>query len=903
MCKTYIATRQTPLGVQGWADLLKALHLANNDTRLEASFAEQLGFEKLPEQEDRPDDDFIPIGAKLEPKPQQPEPATDQSSIFHPYYLHSLQTVVSSAEWLAAAPDNSAELGGLTQQDQGPWRAKHTPPPHTPIVPWTRLWPKLRQLVAVTHAAGLDMPLLIKHIAQGEALRVLPRRRRSAWPAPLIVVLDFSDRLTPYWQDWQQLRRHLQQVLHGNVRFFRLNGLPTQSLQVIQHGIPQPGFSPWPKLSAGDSLLLVSDLGMVDAAHPWPRQCWQNRLSDWQRQGVVVSVLAPVAARHLQAELLGLAKTVRLSPDSSLRALPRLLPSTQPQVTAVPKDRDSLLSMMAVASRVEPGLLRELRRCLPQYGQDAGLEGEVWCFPQLDTAASACALSPWAVQEWREKFAKLPEALQARTLTCLRAYHAGLPQAICHEETLVWHYLANKSLTSNKDIESETQQAREFFLRLKNTLQVAEPTDSAGTWALQVQLAGHHLEWVGPTLKNDQQYKPYLATIAAAIMQAKAVDVPQKLPGQIDPVTWLQGLPVQPAQTFCLRQNSALHLELIQAQNLLSVSKYTSRLADIDLDRQAVLLAWRQSDQTQDYFSWFNEDFAGSDNIKLNQLLSKVPAITDGFELHTGRHRLSFQRFQPPKWASGWGQDQFGLYADLKLNQVSQRLRWIAPGTFMMGSPESEVEREIHEIQHEVTLTKGYWLADTACTQAMWREVMGDNPSVFKEFASLPVESVSWDDVEAFLQKLDGVFAEQNLQARLPTDAEWEYACRAGTSTPFAFGENINSNQVNYDGNYPYVNGEKSLYRGHTVPVKTFPANAWGLYEMHGNVWEWCDDWYGEYDLTVTTDPPGASEGVVRVMRGGSWRDDGRLCRSACRLSWQPDYRYLSTGFRLALNE
>lgn len=129
MCKTYIATRQTPLGVQGWADLLKALHLANNDTRLEASFAEQLGFEKLPEQEDRPDDDFIPIGAKLEPKPQQPEPATDQSSIFHPYYLHSLQTVVSSAEWLAAAPDNSAELGGLTQQDQGPWRAKHTPPP------------------------------------------------------------------------------------------------------------------------------------------------------------------------------------------------------------------------------------------------------------------------------------------------------------------------------------------------------------------------------------------------------------------------------------------------------------------------------------------------------------------------------------------------------------------------------------------------------------------------------------------------------------------------------------------------------------------------------------------------------------------------------------------------------
>ena len=257
----------------------------------------------------------------------------------------------------------------------------------------------------------------------------------------------------------------------------------------------------------------------------------------------------------------------------------------------------------------------------------------------------------------------------------------------------------------------------------------------------------------------------------------------------------------------------------------------------------------------------------------------------------------------PPFWAVEWGQHRrFGLYAWLRVNDVLQCFRWIEPGTFLMGSPETEAERSGDETQHAVTLSKGFWLADTACTQALWLAVMGENPSGFKEDVNNPVEQVSWEDVQRFIKALNGLFTE--LNARLPTEAEWEYACRAGTTTAFAFGENISPEQVNYNGNFPYVNGAKGLYREKTVPVKLLPPNSWGLYEMHGNVLEWCADWYAaDYDTTVeaATDPAGPTTGTDRVLRGGYWSNGGWRCRSADRSWGGPDKRNYFIGFRLAL--
>jgi len=217
-----------------------------------------------------------------------------------------------------------------------------------------------------------------------------------------------------------------------------------------------------------------------------------------------------------------------------------------------------------------------------------------------------------------------------------------------------------------------------------------------------------------------------------------------------------------------------------------------------------------------------------------------------------------------------------------------------------MGSPESEPERNDDETLHQVTLTKGFWMGDTACTQALWQTVLGNNPASFKDNVNNPVETVSWNDAQKFLQTLNNMVSGSN--ARFPTEAEWEYACRAGTNTPFSFGDTITSEQVNYDGNYPYANGKKGLYRQKTVPVKSLPPNAWGLHEMHGNVWEWCQDWYGAYPAESVTNPEGSQAGVERVIRGGSWCNGGRDCRSTFRFWLVPGNCDETLGFRLALD-
>lgn len=249
----------------------------------------------------------------------------------------------------------------------------------------------------------------------------------------------------------------------------------------------------------------------------------------------------------------------------------------------------------------------------------------------------------------------------------------------------------------------------------------------------------------------------------------------------------------------------------------------------------------------------------------------------------------------PYAWCSASGEDEFGIWLEFDVKGISQRMRWICQGKYLMGSPEYEPERYDYENQHEVTLTKGFWLADTACSQELWQAVMETNPSRFKG-ARKPVENVSWDDCMKFIQRLNSFF--NGVSFSLPTEAQWEYACRAGTTTPFSFGRNITTEQVNYNGDYPYTIGEKGLNRQQTVEIKSLPPNQWGLYEMHGNVWEWCSDWFGEYATGSAVDPVGPAEGSYRVIKGGSSFSSGGNCRCACRSRSDPGNRYERNGFR-----
>jgi len=234
------------------------------------------------------------------------------------------------------------------------------------------------------------------------------------------------------------------------------------------------------------------------------------------------------------------------------------------------------------------------------------------------------------------------------------------------------------------------------------------------------------------------------------------------------------------------------------------------------------------------------------------------------------------------------------VVADLP-NGVKLELLPIKAGTFMMGSPGSEADRDSDENLHQVTITKNYWLGKYLVTQAQWKAVMGsNNPSDF-EGDNLPVENVSWNDAQEFIMKLNHMTEGKRpdgYRYMLPTEAQWEYACRAGTITPFSFGETLDEKQANFSGNIKQ-----------TSPVGSYPPNAWGLYDMHGNVWEWCADWYDDYPSVGSSrfDQTGPTSGSGRVSRGGSWLYIGRSCRSALRLGFVPDGRGYDLGFRLAL--
>jgi formylglycine-generating enzyme required for sulfatase activity len=252
-------------------------------------------------------------------------------------------------------------------------------------------------------------------------------------------------------------------------------------------------------------------------------------------------------------------------------------------------------------------------------------------------------------------------------------------------------------------------------------------------------------------------------------------------------------------------------------------------------------------------------------------------------------------------------------------NSIHMRLRLIPAGKFLMGSPEEEKDRSGNETpRHPLEISRPFYLGAYPVTQEEYRAVTGTNPSYFSpggagkdkvaglDTRRFPVEQVSWHEAVAFCAKLSGLGQEQSAGRtyRLPTEAEWEYACRAGTSGPFNFGNVLNGDQANCDGRAPYGTERKGPYLGRTCQVGSYPANAWGLFDMHGNVWQWCNDWHDEeyFRRTPEKDPPGPESGPAgeRSVRGGGWQAPASECRSADRGRIKPDLRGNNLGFRVA---
>jgi formylglycine-generating enzyme required for sulfatase activity len=275
-------------------------------------------------------------------------------------------------------------------------------------------------------------------------------------------------------------------------------------------------------------------------------------------------------------------------------------------------------------------------------------------------------------------------------------------------------------------------------------------------------------------------------------------------------------------------------------------------------------------------------------------LLSAISSCcpgTAGYDWHSGESEVIQTSSQMQKSAGSSRETNFS-------NSIGMNFVYIPPGSFLRGSPTEELGRESDEKQQLVSLSHGYYMQTTEVTQEQWKAVMGSLPLyIIKCDEKCPVERVSWDNAQEFINKLNVL--EESQKYRLPTEAEWEYAARAGSSTSFANGE-ISVLTCDNDtklGDIGWYCGNSKISRHHIVAQKK--PNSWGLYDMHGGVWEWCADWYGPYSSEAVTDPGGPLDGAERTMRGGGIADTARSCRSANRHSLRPDVEFNNIGLRI----
>ncbi len=827
-------------------------------------------------------------------------------------------------------------------------------PPILPLVPRTRLWPALRRSLARPHAAGLDVPALVRHLSRAENVRRLPRRRGCSSAGEVWVVVDRAQRLLPYDTDFEQILDEVVR-LHGaaSLRRWEVCESPDAVLWArqgrgTQYGVCGRITVPPP----GTTVLILGDLGLLSPGRgqesAWLAFC--QRLRDGGADPVAWLPLSPrlvsrEAARHARIHCLG----GDLQPVRPGRC------AEKPPLPAAALD--GLLTRLACCVRVEPALLRSLRLMQPDGAAEPSLEALVWGHPSAVTAGYRfCEIARPSQADYRARFAALDSEVQDEILRRMLAAHAHRGRSTETVEALIWRAHTGRPAPPGEPAE-----------RLADAIAwLPRVAASAGVGLGDVAEYARDLMFrQGGDAAFCRDSSPALAPLWLVTGEES---IPQGLRSE-DIDAALSGLPLS---RYCHLAQRGGRLFIEQTPDRGPPDRaiqFGSKYLDARTGE------WRESPQGRlagseihiaDRFEWAREDGAfrclleapGGDEMRELPLGEAPPGAV--FTLRAGGQILRFGLLSRPSWAREWGFDaeglyaqapsplggevrlhatpwaseawpggwppgqrafpvspvqiaqgmqlgadlQYGLYLDVQFGHATQRFRWIEPGEFLMGSPEGEEGRSDSEgPQHVVRLTEGCWLAETACSQALWSAVMGANPSEFQDDPQNPVERVSWDDAVVFLCKVEGLLP--GLKAELPTEAEWEYACRAGTQAAFNWGSNtISPAQVNYDASVNYAGGPAGEWRRKSVPVKSFAPNAWGLYQMHGNVWEWCADGPRPYDETPQQNPRGKTGDAAtapRVVRGGSWFYDPRRLRAAYREHWHRGRRLGGLGFRFLL--
>ena len=834
------------------------------------------------------------------------------------------------------------------------------------LVPPARLYPALFHWLAATRTGPLDLDRLTHQLAAGALPRYLPRRLLRRWHPDLVVLLDFSQRLWPYRSDMHRLA----------ARLLRLCGRTGLSLRIIEHGPFGPWSDwvahqeaaphaqgreerPWQPPPARARMLIVSDLGLLPGAPPSAASTWLEFVTLLRRKGLQPVALAPVSTSRLPTALTRRLPVLRWSPDAAPR------PARGRGGDPVPGEEEALadlLAMIAATRRVDPPLLRAMRRLNAQAPLDASLEGAVWSHPDV-VAGFTVQIRAEARARHLARFAERLQRWHGELNALRRHHHAHLRAVLNHEETLLWAAHADAAAAGSCEASEQIAAARRFIKELAATLlQPGSAIQSARWWTIAQDI----LARADGTMAT--QFRDELHSLLAPVVMRQGPSA--KVPGWADPALLANAVPGRDTGTAWLvydAESGSLRLQPNAER-----ARQCSLGQPLFIDAGGVRVSRPGSDAGRLVF-------AGA-------LPVSVAAIGDLGELYleTETETLQVAAVSRPRGALGWGytrhrlevrspelarrqerwtgdalragrrttdgswafetratrpaakrspEIEFGIDADYGVwarlfiatehGSATQRFRWIEPGSFWMGSSEDEPGHLDNEgPRHLVTLTRGFWLADTPCTQAFWLAVMGDSPSRFQS-PHRPVEQVSWKDVQRFLAALEQVLP--GCGASMPTEAEWEYACRAGTTSaiyagdfdilgannapaldPIAWYGGNSGVDFDLDSGEDSSNWDEKQYpheRPGTRAVAGKQPNAWGLYDMLGNVWEWCADGRRAYTDEAQVDPWGDAEGdaALRAIRGGSWYGGAGWVRSAFRFAFHPGLADFYLGFRLSL--
>ena len=812
---------------------------------------------------------------------------------------------------------------------------KEYPKKSRPLFNWQSLRGRLQERLATDQKRNqIDVKLVVNKIAKVETLRTLPKRTKKRQASNLHLIRDHTDeRLRPVFRDFIALAQKL-------ISFFGEHYLKEKTLRhqdnllaLLRTHREKHALS---YLQGARAVIVLSDLGLY-----LPNDSVLNQWLAFAQIARAYSchpiAILPVPAHYLDARVTTAFECICMESGDFITTKnePDLKKRQENIVNDREKAKDTLLSALASSPRIDPHLLRATRDLFPEECNVA-TEILAWQHPDVHSNPSFVCLRPERPNTHLVYLKRLKDLDLAKQIAIRQNfvdYHGlfykeklilelSLLDSVCgfkdelSEYCILEHKNIARRLKKNPDVTRRNFVHLQVVQRYTLEQQLKNSPDKVKNnyTSVMVALLKQH------TKANDVSLEPWVDKDIFSYLQepeditANSLSLLQ-FPDHLSLVTKQDSLPEahnnllpqgNPITTFFSQtrrvfitskyENSVPKEQFVDLNSDLSLKFELTNLEQLDMQfiesEQSVFLhvtrqlksTWASAIASKKKILQTAKTQKGNYYFQPEEKTVQEDIVT---ELESYWYPTT-QKLLKPNWADAIGNDAYGLYTDLVVKNTKQRFRWIEPGEFWMGSPENEKDHQEDEARHRVRVSKGFWLAETTCTQALWQAVMENNPSNFKG-NDLPVEKVSWNDTKDFMRKLNGLT--EGLNLRLPTEAEWEYACRVGTETPFAYGKEADAKLMNISGNK-------------TVPVKGLYQNDWGLFQMHGNVLEWCEDWYKKkYDMSNSDepiiDPRGPNTGTLRVLRGGSWNDFARYCRSAYRSRRAPADRYGNYGFRL----